>query len=252
MVISVWLQRGFPVNALAVIPLLLIITITIARRKHDYHPNGLLHRSRVSEKDLSGKWNSFAWIHVISLHSEHNLFQLRVQVHKHSPGECVACTQLDRIERSIHPGWTHLSENYSAKLNLLWDFSLCYPDEQRLIKATSIQSIKHLGESVQDCVTYPHSFAAVEKVVCNFRSLSVVVECVRWLYGGHPEHSTYPCRYHIDIFVLIIWLWCHDIVTDIIICHCDVVSCWPRTVEDNTASVHSTWHLLYSALPDED
>jgi len=29
-------------NALAVIPLLLIITITIARRKHDYHPNGFI------------------------------------------------------------------------------------------------------------------------------------------------------------------------------------------------------------------
>ena len=53
-------------------------------------------------------------------------------------------------------------------------------------------------------------------------------------------------RCHIDIPVLIIWLWYHDIVTDIIICHCDVISCWPCTVEDDTASVHSTWHLLYS------
>jgi len=37
------------VNALAVIPLLLIIAITIAGRKHDYHPNGLSHKSRVGE-----------------------------------------------------------------------------------------------------------------------------------------------------------------------------------------------------------
>jgi len=35
-------------------------------------------------------------------------FSLCVQAHKHSPGECVACTRLDCIERRIHPGWTHL------------------------------------------------------------------------------------------------------------------------------------------------
>jgi len=28
--------------------------------------------------------------------------------HTNSLGECVACSQRDRIERSIHPGWTHL------------------------------------------------------------------------------------------------------------------------------------------------
>jgi len=153
---------------------------------------GLSHGSRVGEKDyyiLSGKWNSFAWIHVTSLHNEHNTISFcLVCKHTNSPGECVACSRLDRIERSINPGWTHLFSKLVQNCTCFVTFGLCYPDEQRLsaveklIKATSIQSIKQWGESVQDCVTCPHSFAAGGKVVCNFRSLSVVVECVRWLW----------------------------------------------------------------------
>ena len=81
-------------NALAVIPLLLIITITIARRKHDYHPNGLSHVSRVCEKDYYICLANGIVLHeyVLLLCTVNTIsFSLCVQAHKHSLGECVAC-----------------------------------------------------------------------------------------------------------------------------------------------------------------
>ena len=115
---------------------------------------GLSHRSRVGEKDyyiLSGKWNSFAWIHVTPLHSEHNLLAY-VCKHTNTVLESVwhvydwialkeASTQAEPI----------CSENYSAKLNLLREFRPLLPwwaaaeCSGEAIKATSIQRIKQWG-----------------------------------------------------------------------------------------------------------